>query len=50
MGATLLKHRLLKRQGWLVAHVDSEAWEQLRGPEQKRAWLVAAIQAAGIEL
>ncbi|GAB4817312.1 hypothetical protein N2152v2_004358 [Parachlorella kessleri] len=49
VGATLLKHRLLEQHGWRVVHVDTEAWERLRGPERKRASLEAALHAAGVK-
>lgn len=47
MGATLLKHHLLRRSGWTVAHVDTAEWERLRGPEQKREHLEGVIRRAG---
>ena len=46
MGGTLLKRRLLQQAGWTVVSVDAAQWEQLRGAQQKRAFLGAAIAAA----
>lgn len=46
LGATLLKRRLLRQQGWAVASVDAAAWEGLRGAAQKRAALAVALAAA----
>lgn len=48
-GGTLLKRRLLRLQGWAVASVCVEDWEQLRGPQAKRRYLAAAIAAANAE-
>jgi hypothetical protein len=46
MGGTLLKRRLLQQAGWTVVSVGTAQWEQLRGAQQKRAFLGAAIAAA----
>ena len=46
LGATLLKRRLLERQGWTVVSVDAGQWERQRGAAQKRAFLAAAVADA----
>ncbi|KAL4448636.1 hypothetical protein ABPG75_005855 [Micractinium tetrahymenae] len=49
LGATLLKRRLILGQGWRVASINAADWEALRGADEKREALEAAIAAAESE-
>lgn len=48
LGHTTLKGRLLSQLGWTVVNVPYFDWEKCKGAEERKAYLLGKLEAAGV--